>query len=371
VSSSSFFDESTEQSKVKADIVAKYLWAWAKVVIPTTRTRDNKIAYIDLFAGAGRYKDGTKSTPLLVIERAINDSDMRNMLVSVFNDSDPSSAESLKNAIDSIPGIETLKHKPKVYIDIVDDDITEIFKSTRMIPSLTFLDPWGYKGLSCQLINSVIKDWGCDCIIFFNYNRINMGIRNDKVKEHMHALFGEACIDKLRTKLNLLEPSEREKEILNTLTETLKDLGGEFVLPFRFRSDIGNRISHHLIFVTKHRKGYDIMKGIMAKASSRHVEEMPLFEYSSIKNSQPYLLPPYSPLDKLKTELISIFAGKSLPVLELYDIHNVGTRYIKKNYKRVLMELEEQGEVIMNPPTDERRKNTLGDNVTVTFPTKE
>src|SRR5207248_10024637 len=38
-----------------------------------------------------------------------------------------------------------------------------------------FVDPFGYKGLSLQLVNSVIKDWGCDCVFFFNYNRISMG----------------------------------------------------------------------------------------------------------------------------------------------------------------------------------------------------
>ena len=74
--SASFFDESTEQSQVKAEIVAKYLFVWAKVVIPSTKRHSGKIAYIDLFAGPGRYNDGTKSIPLLILERAINDPDM-------------------------------------------------------------------------------------------------------------------------------------------------------------------------------------------------------------------------------------------------------------------------------------------------------
>ncbi len=62
-----FFDESREQSEVKARIVQKYFWAWAKVIIPTAKRYGNRILYIDLFAGPGRYKDGTLSTPLLVL----------------------------------------------------------------------------------------------------------------------------------------------------------------------------------------------------------------------------------------------------------------------------------------------------------------
>ncbi|VVB64054.1 Uncharacterised protein [uncultured archaeon] len=52
------------------------------------RRKDNKIAYIDLFAGRGYYEDGTKSTPLLVLEKAIQDPDLREMLITVFNDKD-------------------------------------------------------------------------------------------------------------------------------------------------------------------------------------------------------------------------------------------------------------------------------------------
>ncbi|MCD6495523.1 three-Cys-motif partner protein TcmP, partial [Candidatus Bipolaricaulota bacterium] len=58
-----FFDESEDQSKIKSAIVSKYFWAWAKVIIPTAKKYSNRIAYIDLFAGPGRYRDGTKSTP--------------------------------------------------------------------------------------------------------------------------------------------------------------------------------------------------------------------------------------------------------------------------------------------------------------------
>jgi len=39
--------------------------------------------------------------------------------------------------------------------------------------------------------------WGCDCVFFFNYNRINAGINNPGVKKHMDALFGEERADAL------------------------------------------------------------------------------------------------------------------------------------------------------------------------------
>jgi len=78
-----FFDESREQSQIKARIVAKDFWAWANVILPSVRRTGGRIAYIDLFAGPGRYEDGTLSTPLLVLEKAIEDPNMRKMLVTV------------------------------------------------------------------------------------------------------------------------------------------------------------------------------------------------------------------------------------------------------------------------------------------------
>ena len=55
MSSDEFFKEAKEQSLVKTAIVSKYFWVWAKVIISTTKRYNGKIAYIDLFAGPGRY----------------------------------------------------------------------------------------------------------------------------------------------------------------------------------------------------------------------------------------------------------------------------------------------------------------------------
>jgi len=51
------------------------------------------------------------------------------------------------------------------------------------------VDPRGYKGLSLGPINSVLQNWGRDCVFFFNYNRVNMGLSNETVREHMSSSF--------------------------------------------------------------------------------------------------------------------------------------------------------------------------------------
>jgi hypothetical protein len=52
-------------------------------------------------------------------------------------------------------------------------------------------------------------------------------------------------------------------------------------------------------------------------------------------------------------------------MLEVYNQHHVGKRYIKKNYKQALLKLEAEGQIRANP--SKRQKNTFGDQVKITF----
>ena len=79
------------------------------------------------------------------------------------------------------------------------------------------------KDFHSGLINSVLKNWGCDCVFFFNYNRINMGLGNDAVEPaYERALGYEARADALRETLAGLPPQEREATIVEGLIQALR-----------------------------------------------------------------------------------------------------------------------------------------------------
>ena len=371
MSADNFFEEQREQSSVKSMIVSKYFWAWAKIITSVQNRYDSpnkKIAYIDLFAGPGRYEDNTKSTPLLVLEKAIEDPKMVKRLITFFNDKNPKNAQSLKQAIQELPSVKKLKYQPVVENIEIGSAIVEQFKKMNLVPTLLFVDPWGYKGLSLNLIDSVLKNWGCDCIFFFNYNRINMGLNNENVKEHMNALFGEQRANELRFKLSSLSPYERELTIVEELGQAFQALGYEYVLPFRFRNDEGTRTSHHLFFVSKDFRGYDIMKGIMAGASSSATQGVASFEYNPPDKRMPLLFELTRPIDDLAEMLLRDFAGKTIGVEEIYKQHSIGKPYILKNYKEILKRLEAAGKISANPSASNRKKGTLANKVVITFP---
>ncbi len=358
-----FFDEPEEQSTVKAEIVVNYFVAWSRIMVK----RADRIGYFDFYAGPGRYKTGEKSTPLLILERALASEDLSKRLVTVFNDANPEFTSTLQQEIQAVKGIERLAYQPQVLTGPLTDELVEHFETINMIPALSFVDPWGYKGLSLRLLRAVIKDWGCDVVFFFNYNRINMGITNERVRSHMEALFGQERLSELQNELVLVSPDEREAVIKRKLGDALEEMGAAHLIPFTFRREHG-RVSHYICFVSKHPRGYSIMKEIMANRGIVDEDGVPMFEYVPSSGGRQLKFGRPRPLAELPEDLLDQFAGQTLTVEEIFDLHGIGTPFIKRNYKAVLMDLEEEGIVTCEPDQESRRRNTMADHVLVSFP---
>ena len=248
---------------------------------------------------------------------------------------------------------------------------------TALPPTFLFADPYGYKGHSLRLIRAAIKDLGCDCLLFFNYNRILPALLNDLVEGHMDDLFGEARAKELRARIAAMprRPRRRKEEaVIEGLTGAIQDVGGEYVVSLRFLKDRGRRTSHHLIFVSKHPKGYEIMKDIMAAESSFCEQGVPSYTFWPTDEMAPTLPLERRLLDELEAMLPGDFAGSCLAMKDVFLRHHIGMPYVKKNYKEALRNLEARGAVKVSPPAKKRRKGRDGklsfpDDALVTFPT--
>jgi len=370
-----WFQEQSEQSLIKARIVSKYFKQWAGVMLGTIKKYDRqaqKLAYIDLFAGPGRYDDQSKSTPILVLETILAESELSSRMVTLFNDKDTDNIESLKATVALLPNVEQLQYAPVFFNEEVGDEIAEWFSHQRMVPTFFFVDPWGYKGLSHNLVSSIIKDWGCDCVFFFNYNRINMGVNNLAIEPHMLSLFGEKQLTQIRDKVANANSNEREAIIIQALCYAFKENGQKYVLPFRFKNNEGTRTSHHLIFITKSFRGYEIMKEIMHKESSDKSNEVASFEYNprdlhGVK--QLSLFDMLSrPLEDLQGLLLQRYAGQTIDFIKLYEEHSVDTPYIKKHYKEVLRSLFDAGKITaVSTKTHKPPTRGFADEMRITF----
>ncbi len=367
-----FFEAPTSQSQVKANIVAQYFYSWAKIIV-SKMPANQHIAYIDLFAGRGVYEDGTYSTPLKILKGAIETPDIAKKTIFLFNDANKEFSDVLRAEAEKMNGYSKLAHKPHFESQEINQEFVERIEKLNLVPTLMFVDPWGYKNLSLRLINSVLKHKASEVIFFFNYRRINAAVTNKYFTQHIDDLFETHRAQELRKRFkdrsSALTPYQREQGIIKQVTEALSHDYGKFVLPFRFMNSTGTRCSHHIIFVTKHPLGYGVMKDIMAKHSTGSVEGVPTYEFNPriLKNNQASL-ELEEPIDKLALLLRRDFSGKQLTVEGIYHAHHLGKPYVKSNYKAALMRLEQNGKIKIKPPVSERRQGTLADSAFVNFP---
>jgi three-Cys-motif partner protein len=361
-----FFDEPLEQSKVKSQIVVKYFDAWANIIKSYTQ----KIGYVDLFAGQGYYEDGTESTPLLILKKAIENPSICQKLIAEFNDKNPEYVKTLREAVNQLEGLKNLACVPKISNVIVSTELAEKYKNAELPPTLFFLDPWGYKGLSLDLIQVSIKAWASECILFFNYDRINRDLTNPVVCKSVNEFLGESRAEKLRATIQGMEPYKREELIVQEVCEALKEMGGKYSLPFCFLNRKREKTSHYLIHITKNDRGYGIMKEIMAEYSQKDEDGVPSFIFDP-KPTRQLFLTFNRPLRYLTEQLVSKFKGQSLRAGDVYKRHQETTRFTKRNYKDTLLMLEQNGKIKVDKPAEKRTQRcgnlTLGVDRIVTF----
>jgi three-Cys-motif partner protein len=370
-----FFEKLRKPSIIKSEIVAKYFSAWSNVIYHAEKNRLDdlkkiKIAYIDLYAGQGKDDKGQESTPLFIIKNAISNDNLRHSLVTVFNDFDPKKLIKLKKEISLLEGIDSLKYSPKFDNIIVGDELAKKFEEIEFIPTLFFLDPWGYKGLSRRLFKSLLKDWGCDLIFFFNYKRINAALSNSLLLKNMEYIFGTERTANLSNQLNKLTPQKRHEVVIEEIKNALKEIEGHYVLPFKFTNKTGKSITHHLIFVSKHPLGYKIMKDIMAKYSTQTLDGIVFFEYNpAIPGNKVFFHPEYS-IDKLCNDLIRVYHGQLITMKNIFESHHCGKNYIRRNYTDAILKLEQEGKITIKRATQGKMrggKMTIGDQAIIEF----
>jgi len=365
-----FFAAQEPQSAVKAAIVAKYFLPWAHI----SRQRTGRVLYLDLYAGPGIYDDGSPSTPLLVLQQIIDHPELHDKVVTFFGDKDQRTISKLDVNIKGLPGISNLKFPPVVKAGEVTGKLAEQLAALRLVPTLMFLDPCGYKGISADIIRAVLQNPGSECVLFFNYNRINPAIRNPDVRHHVDAIFGTERVDKLFAALPALDNAGTERMVMEALRESMREIGAGYVQAFRFRK--GPRITHHLVFIGTHPLGHKIMKDVMSKHSNHSSQGVASFEFVQAKdtasismfNEEPH------PIDDLKVDLLKTFAGKSVTVKCIFEQHNLGTPYVLKNYKDAVRELMRDGKIPVGTRTEEHKPplkypyNVMPDDVLIRFP---
>ena len=367
-----FFADQTEQSAVKAHIVSSYFSAWSGVI----QKWNTPMAYIDLFCGPGKYGDEHLSAPLLIIQSTLGNPKLLNKMNFVFNDYDPNNIASLKKSIMQIDTNGVLSQKIQYYNETIEAGFHSRLRIPKNMPVLSFVDPFGYKGLTLSLISFLISNSGSDCIFFFNYNRINMALSsNTKFDEHLKMLFGNTLTVALKKQLENLSPEQREPIVLNALVEALREGNSNYVLPFKFYSSEMIRTSHFIIFVTKHPLACKIMKQIMYSNSAKDSDGVATFSFKDSHNfgtEFDQLTMFDCPLQTLKDNLMKKYFHQNVSVSVICnDVDcDFSNHFVGKNAKDALKQLETEGKIeVVSGRKQKYRKGqlTMPDNTIIQF----
>lgn len=373
--SDTYFKESPhEQSVIKKLIIVKYFKAWANVMKSniTKYNRGSKLAYFDLFCGPGKHDTGETAAPLEIMEHILSNKFLYENCITLFNDCNELYIEQLKNNIESLENYGLLEFEPLYQSLEVDDSFFEQLQDSNIVPSLSFIDPFGYCGVSVDLLNFLIRSFGCDIILFFNYNDINRALTNSSVKDRMEAIFTPELHDILCEKLKDIPNSQqREKLILNYFTKAMRNKYNKenpqskkkiYLFPFRFQFENKNRTSHYVVFISKDILAVKIMKEIMWGLDNNKANNIASFEFipNNVQESFLDMLDPK--FDQLKEMLLNDYAGSKVAVKEIIDRY-VETIYIGKNIKKALIELENENKIRVL--SGRSRANTMPDNAII------
>ena len=219
------------------------------------------------------------------------------------------------------------------------------------------------------MLTTSIQSFGSECFFFFNYNRVNAAITNEKVRDHIESIF-KSDIYKIRNTLKkTTSPWEREKAIITFLQKDYEEKN-LFVLFLRILFPKKNAPSHYLVFITKNILGYRLMKELIKSYSTSSTGSLFEFDPHSSSKGLNLFQNSNSMAEILGNELLKRFSGKKISVIELINQHTYRTPYVLNDYQEALKYLYfTEGKI--NCVTENNkapRKNSMNPKNTVIFP---
>jgi three-Cys-motif partner protein len=350
-------------TRIKHEILMRYLSVWTTVLGQSTVS----LAYVDAFAGKGRYTTGQLGSPLLAIGAMLGAMEDRKVSASgvSFHFVEPNQAnfQDLQRELSQYPPAQDPRVKchvyPTAFSSVCDTIAAEIQRKGQ--PSFFFVDPFGYDDIPMEVLGRILCVQRAEVFINLMYDFASRAIgvvNNPALARTLDGLFGTPA---WRT-VGELARETREKEFVTLYRQQLKRACPSYVLPFRMGDDARDRTLYYLMHATKHIKGVRIMKDVMVASSSpghlgyageaRH-QMVPLFDFCA--SDLPFLLQ-------------RRFAGQTLSFNQVLErsIEDTGTCR-EPEYRACLKELERARRIKVERVTSKTTRG-LGGEDRIAFP---
>ena len=247
-------------------VLRHYMEAW----LPIMLSSNEKVLFIDAFAGPGRYMGGEEGSPLIALETLRNHAAQQMMTGQInymFIEKVPERAEHLKHVVETMRSKFPTNCQAKVFQGTFTDKMTEVLDAidsynSQLAPALVMVDPFGVSDTPMSLIQRILENPKSEVYISFMYRDINRFKATPEFSSPLDDLFG--CAEWMDG-ISLTGIKETKDFFYGLYKEQLKKAGAKHVLHFDLYE--GNSLVYALFFATKNDLGCDRMKQAMWKVA--------------------------------------------------------------------------------------------------------
>lgn len=349
-------------SQGKHAVLREYLKAW----LPILGKSQDRILFIDGFAGPGHYIDGEEGSPLIAL-RAFSEHAHRSHISAeikfIFIEKSEARADYLCTAVDRWKATLPPNCDVHVITGSFDETMTIVLdalsqQSKQLAPAFVMLDPFGVKDTPMDLISRILQNPKSEIYVSFMYESINRFKGTDEF----------ACLDRLfgttgwRCGLDIEDSEERKAFFYRLYERQLRAAGADYVLHFDILH--GQRLVYAIFFATQHPLGCDRMKQAIWRVSPDGD-----FAFRAAQKGQLKLDLAVPNFEPLKQQLLDRFQDQGwisiAEVLEFVasDQTPYHTSQVKKN---ALKPMEIEGSLQVDP-LSRKKRNTYPEGTRLRF----
>lgn len=353
-------------TRAKHEILRRYLQAWQAIL---AQHGFAQLAYVDGFAGPGRYSGGEDGSPLIALKTALalqRRTASSPRLTLLFVEKNAAHADELEAAVGSVARPDTISvriAREQSFEDAMVEFIALYDSRLQPLPpTFVFIDPFGWTGAPLDVIKRVMAFRSCEVLVNFMYEDINRFLGHPDQTANFGSLFGT---DEWRRALDL-RGHERNRFLHDLYERQLRqEARVKYVRSFQMKNE-NDVTDYYLFHGTNNLLGLKKMKEVMWR-----VDATGEFTFSDATDPRQMVLLERRPdLDHLRRLILGHFAQSSATVGAVEEFVVTRTAFRETHYKAVLKELELSPTPLLTAlraPQD-RRPGTFADaNMTLRF----
>lgn len=332
-------------------VLRRYLNAW----IPILARHNERILFIDGFAGPGQYIDGEDGSPVISLKSLI-EHPVKNKIQEMgflFIEEDKDRVNHLDSLVSQMTNQLPNRSWASCVHGLFDEKLSQVLNELeqqrkQLAPAFVMIDPFGVSGTPMHVIERILKNPRSEIYASFMYESINRFKETPEFEFHLDRLFGSPD---WKLGLNMPDSDQRKQFFFNLYENALRNSGAKYVLHFELYS--GNRLIYAIFFATRHLLGCDRMKQAIWK-----IAPWGDFAFRPVKAPQLTLGLENENFELFQSQLVEEFTGKdwvSIEEIEVFAQSDKTPFHTGQLKRKALVPLEVAGRIEVDESSRKRK----------------